>query len=51
MDGFLVDLLPRAEELSGLKLFPTYSYFRVYHRGHVLPKHTNRQACEISLSA
>ena len=50
MDGLLMDLLPRAEELSGLQLFPTYSYFRVYHRGDVLGKHTDRQSCEISLS-
>ena len=50
MDGLLLDLLPRAEELSGLKLFPTYSYFRVYHRGDVLGRHTDRQSCEISLS-
>lgn len=49
-DGLLVDLLPRAEEITGLKLFPTYSYFRVYHNGDVLTKHTDRQSCEISLS-
>lgn len=48
MDGLLMDLLPRAEEVSRLKLFPTYSYFRVYHRGDVLDKHTDRPSCEIS---
>jgi hypothetical protein len=50
MDGLLMDLLPQAEEISGLKLFPTYSYFRVYHQGDVLAKHTDRPSCEISLS-
>lgn len=50
MDGLLMDLLPRAEEICRLKLFPTYSYFRVYHRGDVLDKHTDRPSCEISLS-
>jgi hypothetical protein len=50
MDGLLMDLLPCAEEVSGLRLFPTYSYFRVYKRGDVLTKHTDRQACEISLT-
>ena len=50
MYGLLMDLLPRAEELTSLKLFPTYSYFRVYHRGDVLAKHTDRQSCEISMS-
>ena len=50
MDGLLMDLLPQAEDITQLKLFPTYSYFRVYHRGDVLAKHTDRQSCEISLS-
>lgn len=49
-DGLLVDLLPRAEQVARLALFPTYSYFRVYHRGDELPKHTDRPACEISVS-
>ncbi|HEY2976119.1 MAG TPA: hypothetical protein VGJ48_26630 [Pyrinomonadaceae bacterium] len=50
MDGLLMDLLPFAEEVSRTKLFPTYSYFRVYSRGDVLEKHTDRPSCEISLS-
>ncbi len=50
MDGLLVDLLPGTEAISDLKLFPTYSYFRVYHRGDVLARHTDRESCEISLS-
>ncbi len=50
MDGLLMDLLPGAEEISRLKLFPTYSYFRLYHRGDVLARHTDRPSCEISLS-
>lgn len=50
MDGLLVELLPKVEEVSRVKLFPTYSYFRVYTRGDVLDKHTDRQSCEISLS-
>jgi hypothetical protein len=41
---------PRAEEHCGLELFPTYSYFRVYKRGDALAKHTDRPACEISVS-
>ena len=50
IDGLLVDLLPFAEEVTGLKLFPTYSYFRVYKRGDILVKHTDRPACEITLT-
>lgn len=50
MDGLLITLLPRIEEASGLKLFPTYSYFRVYKRGDVLARHFDRPACEISVT-
>jgi hypothetical protein len=50
MDGLLLDMLPLAEEVAGAELFPTYSYLRVYKRGHVLAKHTDRSSCEISLS-
>ncbi len=49
-DGLLLDLLPLAEEVSRLKLFPTYSYLRVYRHGDTLHKHTDRPACEISLT-
>lgn len=49
-DGLLMDLLPLAEEVTQLKLFPTYSYFRVYKRGDILVRHTDRQACEISVT-
>lgn len=49
-DGLLADFLPIAEEVSRLKLFATYSYFRVYERGHSLERHTDRPACEISVT-
>jgi len=50
MDGLLIKLLPEIEKASGLKLFPTYSYFRVYKRGDVLAKHLDRPSCEISVT-
>ena len=50
MDGLLLDTLPQAEEVAQAKLFPTYSYFRVYKNGDVLAKHKDRPSCEISLS-
>jgi hypothetical protein len=49
-DGLLMDLLPLAEEVTDLKLFPTYSYFRVYKRGDILVRHTDRPSCEISVT-
>lgn len=39
-----------AESFSGLELVPTCSYARVYSRGAILNPHTDREACEISLS-
>lgn len=50
MDGLLMDTLPLAEQITGTKLFPTYSYFRVYKKGDALAKHKDRPSCEISLS-
>jgi hypothetical protein len=50
MDGLLNTLLPEIERGSGLKLFPTYSYFRVYKGGDVLARHVDRPSCEISVT-
>ncbi len=50
MDGLLDKLLVEVERASGLKLFPTYSYFRVYKYGDTLVRHTDRPACEISVT-
>jgi hypothetical protein len=49
-DGLMVSLLPRIEELTGLKLFPTYSYCRLYKHRDVLKRHHDRPACEVSVS-
>ena len=50
MNGVLVDLAPRVEQATGIGVWPTYSFFRVYRCGDVLKKHTDRPACEISLT-
>ena len=47
-DTLLELLLPRMEAESGVRLFPTYSYFRVYQHGDVLRRHKDRLSCEIS---
>ena len=41
---------PIIEEKTNLKLIPTYSYFRIYYNNSILNKHTDRDACEISVS-
>ena len=48
METLLVKLKPLMEKTSGLKLFETYAYCRLYKRGDVLKKHTDRHSCEIS---
>lgn len=50
MDGLLNSLQPEIESASGLKLFPTYSYFRVYRNGDELARHVDRPSCEISVT-
>lgn len=47
-DKLLIDLLPYFEEASGKKLYPTYSYARLYKTGEKLKVHRDRESCEIS---
>jgi predicted 2-oxoglutarate/Fe(II)-dependent dioxygenase YbiX len=47
-DKLLVDLLPHFEKVSGKRLYPTYSYARLYKPGEKLEIHTDRESCEIS---
>jgi hypothetical protein len=51
MTGLLDIKLPVVEKKSKLKLFPTYTYWRYYVYGATLDKHTDRHACEISVTA
>lgn len=48
MEALLIKLHPKMEEITGLKLNPTYSYYRVYKPGDELVKHVDRPSCEIS---
>ncbi len=47
---FLWGMTPRIEEIAGVRLLPTYSYFRTYQRGDICRIHADRPACEHSLS-
>ncbi|MEC9345918.1 MAG: hypothetical protein VYB54_06810 [Pseudomonadota bacterium] len=49
-DGLLEFVRPALERQSGLSLLPTYSYVRIYRHGDRLLRHTDRHACEISVS-
>ncbi len=50
MDGLLSDMLPTVERASGMSLFPTYAYFRVYKPGDILKSHVDDKACEVSIT-
>jgi hypothetical protein len=50
MESMLLHLKTVLEENTGLTLHPTYSYYRVYKAGDVLKEHTDRPACEISVT-
>ena len=47
-DTLLELIRPVMEHHTKHKLIPTYSYARIYKEGNILPKHTDRQSCEIS---
>jgi hypothetical protein len=47
---FLWGLTPRVEATVGRALLPTYAYFRAYRGGDVCLVHSDRPACEHSLS-
>lgn len=48
MESILISLQDIMEAQTGLSLFPTYSYYRVYRNGNELDRHIDRPACEIS---
>jgi len=48
MDTLLQVLKPLIEDKAKMKLVPTYSYQRVYKKGDILERHTDRNSCEIS---
>jgi hypothetical protein len=50
MERLLETLRPSVEAATGLKLLPSYSYFRVYKSRDPLRPHKDRPACEISVS-
>jgi len=39
---------PTMEKLTGLKLYPAYTYARIYKKGDELKRHKDRFSCEIS---
>jgi hypothetical protein len=50
LDAVLEWLRPELGRLVGRELAPTYSYTRRYAKGELLTRHTDRAACEISVT-
>lgn len=48
MESMLLHVHPIMEKATGLQLYPTYSFYRVYRNGDVLAPHKDRPSCEIS---
>jgi len=48
METLLMDMIPIMKAKTGMDLVPTYSYTRVYEKGHELKRHKDRPSCEIS---
>jgi hypothetical protein len=48
LEKVLEAFLPKMEQETGKKLFPTYAYARHYTKGEVLECHTDRESCEYS---
>ena len=48
METLLLAVLPKMEKETGLNLYPTYAYARIYKNGDILKRHKDRFSCEIS---
>ena len=48
METLLLRCQPIMEKTTGLKLYPSYTYARIYKKGDVLERHKDRFSCEIS---
>jgi len=48
MESLLISKQPFMEKITGKKLFPAYSSWRLYTYNSTLPHHVDRPSCEIS---
>ena len=47
METLLLKCQPDMEKATGLKLYPAYTYARIYKKGDELKRHKDRFSCEI----
>jgi len=48
METLMLKIQPLMEKETGLKLYPAYTYARIYKKEDVLKRHKDRFSCEIS---
>ena len=48
METLMLKCQPDMEKATGLKLYPAYTYARIYKKGDELKRHKDRFSCEIS---
>jgi hypothetical protein len=48
METLMLKCQPAMEKATGLKLYPSYTYARIYKKGDQLKRHKDRFSCEIS---
>jgi hypothetical protein len=48
METLILKIQPVMEKATGLKLYPAYTYARIYKKGDILKRHKDRFSCEIS---
>ena len=48
METLMLKCQPKMEKVTGLKLYPAYTYARIYKKGDKLKRHKDRFSCEIS---
>jgi hypothetical protein len=50
METLLLKLQPVIEKETGVSVYPTYSFYRIYGPGDELKKHKDRPSCELSIT-
>ena len=48
LETLMLKCQPAMEKVTGLKLYPAYTYARIYKKGDELKRHKDRFSCEIS---
>ena len=48
METLMMKVLPIMQQRTEMNLIPTYSYTRIYKKGDILKRHSDRHSCEIS---